>query len=422
MAPERASVEPIGAFVVPQGLIVGRRGKSAVRVVWRRNVLQKFGSGSRPRGSGDAGVRENALGGICASGEVIWLAFRHTVAELLRKLAGPVSSAHRGRDRVSVLVDSPKRARGIGQIAGTVLERRNGDLARIDSLRQSSSLIIGEEKDLIPAERAAQRAPELVLVKCAARGRKVVAGIQVRVAQEFEDIAVECIGTGLGDYADLPSAELAVFRVKVTGEYPELGDGIQVGNDRRAHVDVFFDVASIQHKTVGKFPLAVDRNGARVQTTGGRKCADTHILSRVGCQRRDWSDAGLKGEQVREAAAIERHGSHLFARDDLAHLGIGGFDMRGPFGNGYRLGPFSNGQRHVYYSLAVDIDHDTRAPERLEPGGVYVDVVTSNWQTVECIEALAIGCDGLLHGCDGFRCRDLGAGNRCTAGVCNGSQ
>ena len=154
-------------------------------------------------------------------------------------------------------------------------------------------------------------------------------------------VAVKCIRPGLRHHADLASAELAVFRVKVTRQNPELGDGIQVGNNRRAHVDVFFDVASIQHKAVGKFPLAVDRDGAGVQIAGGRKCADAHILGRVGCQRSDGNDAGLKRQQVRVAAAIERHGRHLFARDHFAHLRIGGFDMRGRFGNGYRLGPFS---------------------------------------------------------------------------------
>ncbi len=182
---------------------------------------------------------------------------------------------------------------------------------------------------------------------------------------------------------DLASAELAVFRVEVTGENPELGDGIQVGNDRRAHVDVFFDVASVQHKAVGKFPLAVDRDGAGIQIAGGRKCADAHILSRVGRQRRDRDHAGLKGEQVRVAAAVERHGRHLFAGDDLAHLGIGGFDVRGRFGNGDRLGPLSDGERRVHHHLAVDIDHDTGAAERLEPGGVHLDVVASNRQTLE---------------------------------------
>ena len=107
---------------------------------------------------------------------------------------------------------------------------------------------------------------------------------------------MECIGPGLCYHLDLASAELAVFRVKVTRENPELGDGIQVGDDGRAHVDVFFDVATVQHKAVGKFPLAVDRDGAGIQIAGGRKCARAHILKRIGCERSDRNDAGLKSE------------------------------------------------------------------------------------------------------------------------------
>ena len=176
------------------------------------------------------------------------------------------------------MIDSHERTRHVRQIAGAVLQRRNGDLSGIDSLRQSGALIIGEEENLVLSDRAADGASELVLVKRAAGGRKVVAGIEIRVAQEFEDIAVECVGPRLRDHADLAAAELAVFRVEVAGENPELGDGIQVGNDRRAHVDVLLDVASIQHEAVGEFALAVDRDGAGIQTAGRRKCADAHVL------------------------------------------------------------------------------------------------------------------------------------------------
>jgi len=61
-------------------------------------------------------------------------------------------------------------------------------LAGIHSLGQSRALIVGKEKDFIPADRAAQRASVLVLVKSAASGRKIVAGIQICVPQEFEQI------------------------------------------------------------------------------------------------------------------------------------------------------------------------------------------------------------------------------------------
>ena len=243
-----------------------------------------------------------------------------------------------------------------------------------------------------------------------------------RVAQEFEDIAVECIGTGLGNYADLASAELAVFRVEVTGENAELGDGIQVGNDRRAHVDVFFDVAAIQHEAVGELPLAVDGDGAGVQIAGGRKCADSHILSRAGCERRDGRDAGLKGEQVRVAASIERHRGHLFACDDFTQLRIGCLDMRGRFGDGHGLGSLSDFERRVHHHLAVDIDRHAGTPQRLKPRSFHFDVVAAYCQALKCVEAPAIGGDGLLHGGGRLGRRDPRARNGRPTGVCNGSQ
>ncbi len=154
---------------------------------------------------------------------------------------------------------------------------------------------------------------------------------------------MEGIGPGLGYHFDLASAELAVLGIKATGENSEFGDRIQVGNDGRAHVDVFLDVASVQHKAIGEFALAVDRDGAGVQIAGRRKCARAHVLDRIGSDGRDRNDAGLKREQVRKAAAIERHGCHLFGRDDFAHLRISGVDMGGQFGDGDRFSPLADG-------------------------------------------------------------------------------
>ena len=75
-----------------------------------------------------------------------------------------------------------------------VLHGWNMDQARVDSLRGSCSLIIGEEKRFIASNRPAQRPAKLVLVKRAARGRKIVAGIEVGVAQEFECVAMPLVG------------------------------------------------------------------------------------------------------------------------------------------------------------------------------------------------------------------------------------
>ena len=111
----------------------------------------------------------------------------------------------------------------------------------------------------------------MILVKGAAGGRKVIACIQIRVAQKLEDIAVKCVAARLGDDIDLAAAILAIFGIEIIGENSELGDGVQIGNDRSAHVDVFFDVAAIHHKAVGEFALAVNGNGAGIQVSRGRE-------------------------------------------------------------------------------------------------------------------------------------------------------
>src|SRR5208282_6618686 len=107
------------------------------------------------------------------------------------------------------------------------------NIARVYTLGQSSPLIVGEEKHFISSNRPAQRPAKLVLVKCAARGRKIVARIEVGVAQELERVAVKFVGARFRNHVDLSSAVSSVFRVEVAGKDAELGNGVEVRNDRR---------------------------------------------------------------------------------------------------------------------------------------------------------------------------------------------
>ena len=292
-SPARVGVEPVGTLVVAQILVESGRGKCPIRIVGRGNVFQQVGRGRGPCLRGDHGAGENAgCGG--ASGRVVGFAGGYRVSQPVREDAGPTSSAHGRGDRASRRVGGYKRTRQIRQIAGLVLHRRNGNLARINSLGRASSLIIREEKDLILSNRTARRAAELVLIERPAGGRKIVARVEVRVAREFKRIAVKCVRAGFRHDVDLAAAELAVFRIEVVREDPELRDGIEVRNDRRAHVDVFFHVASIHEESVRKLPLAVDGNGAGIQIAGGGECAGTHVLD---CFRRDGSDRSYAGLQ-----------------------------------------------------------------------------------------------------------------------------
>jgi hypothetical protein len=133
------------------------------------------------------------------------------------------------------------------------------------------------------------------LAECSTRRRKVVARIEVGIAQKLEDVAVKCIRPRFGYNIDLSAAELAVFGVEVVGENAEFVDGIEVGNNRRAHVDVFFNIASVDQKAVGEFALAVNRDRARIQISGGRERGRAHILHRAGRDRRGRRNPWLKG-------------------------------------------------------------------------------------------------------------------------------
>ncbi len=233
------------------------------------------------------------------------------------------------------------------------------------------------------------------------------------------------IGPGLGDHADLAAAELAVFGVEVAGEDAELGDGIEVGNDGRAHVDVFLDVAAVEHETVGEFALAVDGDGAGSSgRPKGEKGADADILG--GCSavsEGDRGHAGLQRKQVSaEAAAVQRHGCHLLAGDDLASLSVGGFHMSGGFGDGDGSGFIADGEGGVDYYFAVDVDGDGGAEDGFESAGLDGKVVGADGEALEGVKAAGIGGGGLGDGGGGFGGCDAGAGDGAAGGIGDGAE
>lgn len=73
----------------------------------------------------------------------------------------------------------------------------NGDAAEIESLPES--LVVTEDKQAVFLQRPAQCAAELVSAERRSRKRLIeeIPRIEVAVAEEFEDRAMECIGSGL---------------------------------------------------------------------------------------------------------------------------------------------------------------------------------------------------------------------------------
>ena len=60
-------------------------------------------------------------------------------------------------------------------------------------------------------------AAELVAFQAVVSGGEVVAGVDIAVAQEFEQVAMQSIGAGLGDDVDQASGMVAVARRQGTG-------------------------------------------------------------------------------------------------------------------------------------------------------------------------------------------------------------
>ena len=208
---------------------------------WARECISKDCCRCGPRALRNHGARENAGGaGTCTSGREVIFARRDGVAKFLRKLAGkggPLTVVGTVFPLASVVTNELARS---DRLPVRSCERGNRNLAGVHALRRARALIVAEKENLVPANRAAKGAAKLVLIEGSARGREIIARIEIGVAREFKNVAVKCVGSGLGDDIDLAAAEFAVLRVKIVGQNAKLGDGIEIGNDRRAHVHIFF--------------------------------------------------------------------------------------------------------------------------------------------------------------------------------------
>ncbi len=104
------------------------------------------------------------------------------------------------------------------------------------------------------------------------------------------------IGAGFGHNIHHAPAVVAVLGVKVVGQNPELGDGIEVGNHQSAAVHEFLHIAPVDHEAVGVFPLAPDGLIAGVQHAGGgNRDGDASHDDRIGLLRRGRNDPRLQG-------------------------------------------------------------------------------------------------------------------------------
>ena len=94
-------------------------------------------------------------------------------------------------------------------------------------------------------KRSAERAAELVALEWLPLKGKEIAGIQLVIAQEFEQIAVELIAAGLGCGVEEASSAIEFSGVGILLD-AELLQGIDRGLDEGASLVLLADVDTVQ--------------------------------------------------------------------------------------------------------------------------------------------------------------------------------
>jgi len=178
---------------------------------------------------------------------------------------------------------------------------------------------------------------------------------------------------------------------------------------------VLLDVDSVDHEAVGGFALAVDGEVAGVCVAGGIDATgDASHDDGAGQESGDRGDAGLDGEEVSVAAAVERDGGHLIAGDYFAEVGCGGVDLNARLaGDGYDVGAGADFERGVDAEGGVGVYGQVDFSLGVEACRGDVQLVTAYGKIWEGVEALlvgdcVVGC--LLGGVDEFESRSYDNG------------
>ena len=224
------------------------------------------------------------------------------------------------------------------------------------------ALIIREPEKLIFPERTAGRIAKLISPQFGLALSKVILGIQLIVAQEFENVPVKAVGTRLGDGIDDRTAEFSVFRIKTVRNQSEFLDGVQVGNQPCAEVASLADVSTVHQVRVRRFTLAIHGDVAGIQNARYR----TVLLDRFGGARRD---AGLQAQKVDEAATVQRQRQYFLGVNDVTQLRALGLHLHRVRHDFYLFRHTANIERYIVVQLVIYFYFDTSLGERPESGG-----------------------------------------------------
>lgn len=207
----------------------------------------------------------------------------------------------------------------LGQIAGA--PRGGGDAGGSGSGGALlGAFVVEEEEGFVALDGAAEGASEDIAAEGIAPGSRAVGeetvGIEFVVAEKFEDVAVELVGTALEGHDDACAADVAVFAAAVAGDDFDLFEGVDVGLIADAVADGFSGFDAVEQEVVRLFAIAVYLGAAAAALEA---CGGAHD----GGGGADGS--GDEQGKVGEIAAVEGDGGELTGVDGVA--GGGGFGL-----------------------------------------------------------------------------------------------
>src|SRR5260370_30777261 len=130
-------------------------------------------------------------------------------------------------------------------------------------------------------------------------------GVQVVVFEEPEGVAMEAVGSALGDHDDLAAVRVAILGGGIAADDAEFADGVYVGTVVDVVVDGVVDVDTIEGVVVGLLTVAVDEEAAVVSGT-----SDVVRVSRRG---RD--SACYEGRERGKVTRLQRELGGLLCSD-----------------------------------------------------------------------------------------------------------
>src|SRR5467141_1300437 len=128
----------------------------------------------------------------------------------------------------------------------------------------AASFIGRKEESPIFLDWSAQRAAKLVLFVIPSAQVEEAFGVTQLVAQEFVDVAMETVGSRLGDYVDDGTRVAPVFGVERIGQDAEFRDAVGSRLNSRGVNKQIVAIASVDVEIVGAPAATIDRNGARL--------------------------------------------------------------------------------------------------------------------------------------------------------------